>query len=236
MRLIKHKIIDDMTKEAICARHNEFKKYDMRYYDIHYWAEDIPNVVVKTKYTYNDPGHLNRFTILANSITNVIGGCNKLLDVGCGTGLFINKMNNNCKYLFGIDPSKYAIKKARYNVNISKNNNVVLVQGEARMLPFNNNMFDAVCCFDVLEHIPCFDVYASIKEICRVSNRFIILSINMDNPYDYHPTILPRNEWNTIITNNKGIKEMPIMRHKIEMILSKSHREYSIFCYKKESK
>jgi len=44
-------------------------------------------------------------------------------------------------------------------------------------LPFPDNSFDTVCAFEVLEHIP-FDEFAdSLKEMSRVSNKKIIISL-----------------------------------------------------------
>jgi len=83
----------------------------------------------------------------------------KILDVGCGTGIVIEKLK---KYgeVFGLDKSDSAIEfcKKRGLQNI--------VSGYATELPFNNDTFNLVTALDVLEHIG--EDNKALSEIKRV--------------------------------------------------------------------
>lgn len=72
-----------------------------------------------------------------------------ILDVGCGNGL-VNRVLKHCN-VTGID------SHPRYEGAITAN---------ADDLPFQNSTFDAVTCFDVLEHVE--DHEKAINEIARV--------------------------------------------------------------------
>lgn len=69
----------------------------------------------------------------------------QILDIGCGTGKNLD-MLNKIGYSYGIDASPEAIKFCK----LRKLNNVSL--GKAENTGFNNNSFDLVTMFDVLEH------------------------------------------------------------------------------------
>lgn len=69
----------------------------------------------------------------------------KILDAGCGTGRNILFLKNYGQ-VFGFDISPHAIKycKKRGLKNIK--------EGSVDRIPFNNNSFDLITCFDVLYH------------------------------------------------------------------------------------
>jgi ubiquinone/menaquinone biosynthesis C-methylase UbiE len=49
--------------------------------------------------------------------------------------------------------------------------------GDIRNLPFEDNTFDAVLAFEILEHIPFEDVEVALSELKRVSKKNVIISI-----------------------------------------------------------
>ena len=85
----------------------------------------------------------------------------KILDIGCGTGIVMKKLESYGE-AFGIDISDEAILFCikRGIKNISKAN--------AEKLPFENNYFDLITSFDVLEHID--NAVITVKEIYRTLN------------------------------------------------------------------
>jgi len=93
----------------------------------------------------------------------------KILEVGTNRGLQIEKLKPmGFKNFYGIEITKRAI-------NICKNRigNINLVEASALEIPFKDNSFDLVFTSGVLIHIPpdCIDLV--IKEIYRISKRFI---------------------------------------------------------------
>lgn len=51
------------------------------------------------------------------------------------------------------------------------------VVGTVRHLPFKDNSFDIVACFEVLEHLPFADLDHCLGELNRVASRYVILSL-----------------------------------------------------------
>ena len=51
------------------------------------------------------------------------------------------------------------------------------ILGDIRKLPFQDNQFDVVSCYEVLEHLPFSEFNNALKELHRVSSRYVLLSI-----------------------------------------------------------
>ncbi len=83
----------------------------------------------------------------------------RLLDIGCGTGFVLKKVNSCFSLRVGIDISFQVLKHAqKYTHHICNADN--------DFLPFKDNQFDAVTCLAVLHHMPNHEQL--IKEIFRV--------------------------------------------------------------------
>jgi len=93
----------------------------------------------------------------------------KVLDIGCGTGIYVDYLSKKGKEVFGIDFVenfiKYAEKHRRGKFLIAK----------AGKLPFNDKTFDTVIMFDLLEHLD--DPVKTLKEAVRVTKKRIILIV-----------------------------------------------------------
>ncbi len=86
----------------------------------------------------------------------------KVLEVGIGNGFLF-------KYL----------KERKINIitlDIDKRLNPDIV-GNILNMPFEDNSFDVVACYEVLEHLPYKNFYKALSEIFRVSNSHVILSL-----------------------------------------------------------
>jgi ubiquinone/menaquinone biosynthesis C-methylase UbiE len=82
-----------------------------------------------------------------------------LLEVGCGTGLLLERFAQFAKTAKGIDLSEGMLSHARAR-------GLDVVQGSATDLPFADNTFDVACSFKVLAHIP--DIEKALSEMTRV--------------------------------------------------------------------
>lgn len=97
-----------------------------------------------------------------------------LLDVGCGTGLFLKAAASHGLKTTGLELSDSAIALARQNSPSS-----TLVQGVGEHLPFDDKSFDYVCCLGTLEHMA--DPDKGLSEMVRVARddaRFFIVVPN----------------------------------------------------------
>ena len=79
-------------------------------------------------------------------LVNKLSKRGRLLDIGCGTGEFLNICNKNSWITNGIEPSDIARNQAinKYNLEVNKNTD---------LLQFDRNSFDIITMWHVLEHI-----------------------------------------------------------------------------------
>jgi 2-polyprenyl-6-hydroxyphenyl methylase/3-demethylubiquinone-9 3-methyltransferase len=148
------------------------KRNDLEYYDLNadkWWKEG------EALYLSN---HLNksRFEFFESYVPNWKGI--KVLDIGCGGGLACEFLAKRGANVSGIDLSLNSIKAAQEHAKKS-NLQIDYQCGVAENLPYEENTFDAVVCFDVLEHVE--DWKKVIGEIYRVLNKngiFLFDTIN----------------------------------------------------------
>ncbi len=88
----------------------------------------------------------------------------KILDVGCGTGLFLNEISDWGELVVGVDFSEYMVKNARERVK-----DAFLVLSDADNLPFKDESFDAVVSLTLLQNMPNPDL--TIQELTRVTEQ-----------------------------------------------------------------
>jgi 2-polyprenyl-3-methyl-5-hydroxy-6-metoxy-1,4-benzoquinol methylase len=86
----------------------------------------------------------------------------KVLDIGCGSGLFTAFLEDMGFDVVGVDISETAVRYARQRYAGVRFETASVEQG----LSFKNDEFDIVWCSEVLEHL--FDVGAALTEISRV--------------------------------------------------------------------
>ena len=116
-----------------------------------------------------------RFLIVANRKEGLI------LDVGCGVGQVAIKIAEEGSKCVGIDISPIAIKTA--TKDSKKNDNAFFMVASGYNLPFKQETFNTVGCFDILEHLE--NPERCLDEMTRVLKRngtIVIASPNMLSP------------------------------------------------------
>lgn len=119
-----------------------------------------------------------RFVTKVHEIESIQRG-GKLLDVGCGVGLFLESMSENCRYkweLYGIDVNEKVIEIAKSLLN---EKNVTFFLGKISSLNIGRKLFNCVTCFDVLEHDS--EIKTTIRKIKTVLKPSGLLIIQCPN-------------------------------------------------------
>ena len=111
-----------------------------------------------------------KIAIIEKEIT--INPDDKLLDVGCGTGLTTRQWN--CRR-FGIDPSKKLLEKAKQADPEGE-----YIEAPAENLPFKDNEFDIVISITAIQNFN--DIEKGLKEIKRVGKNKFILTFLKKSP------------------------------------------------------
>lgn len=83
----------------------------------------------------------------------------RVLEIGCGTGLVLERLTPHAGSVVGVDLSPGMLELARRRA-------LEVYEGSATALPFPDASFDVVCSFKVLAHVP--DVRAALSEAARV--------------------------------------------------------------------
>lgn len=100
----------------------------------------------------------------------------KLLDIGCGTGVYLSMLEETGADLWGIDISKNAVEIAKRN--IAKSNQIICEN--ANPLPFNDNEFDYVTAWGVIEHFPSTSsILSEIKRVLKFNGKTAIMVPNV---------------------------------------------------------
>ncbi len=100
-----------------------------------------------------------------------------LLDVGCGTGVFLLMAQQNNWTAFGIEPNE----NARIIANDKTNNSVF---GVEQILKFKPKSFDVITLWHVLEHLPRLEEKISILKSLLAQNGTLIIAVPNFKSYD----------------------------------------------------
>ena len=108
---------------------------------------------------------------------------NSVLDVGCGQGLNTVKFADdwpNAK-IVGVDLSDIGIKYA--NAHYGSKENVSFICGDVSKMLDDDEKFDLVTAFELLEHIDDWEKVATV--MTRISNRYIMVSVPIGRMREY---------------------------------------------------
>ncbi|MCA9595600.1 MAG: methyltransferase domain-containing protein [Myxococcales bacterium] len=123
----------------------------------------------------NDPGGYHELLDeLESEFVQRFGSGRDVLEVGCGTGLVLQRIRRFAKSAKGIDLSPGMLARARER-------GLSVVEGSATALPFEDESFDVTCSFKVLAHIPEIDV--ALKEMLRVTRPHGTVIAEFYNPH-----------------------------------------------------
>ena len=165
--------IHNKTNRDYLQRVNDFEKAACsevaKKFGFDYWDGE-------RQFGYGGYKYDGRWSALAkNLIThfNLRNG-DKILDIGCGKGYLLYELRKILPELItvGLDISEYAIENSKAEIASD------IILGNASMLPFNNNEFDAVFSIVTLHNLKLDKLFSSISEINRVSklnNNYIVV-------------------------------------------------------------
>ncbi len=111
---------------------------------------------------------------LEMSIVEPLARGRDVLEVGCGTGLILERLARVARSARGVDLSDGMLEKARAR-------GLDVVQGSATQLPFDDDSFDLACSFKVLAHVP--DIGKALAEIARVTRPGGEMVLEFYNPW-----------------------------------------------------
>lgn len=115
---------------------------------------------------YCNEGDLRSFIFAERKrvVLEMLGtGFGRILDIGCGPGVYADSLTKRCGKLYGVDVSDRMIAIAKDKGFINAEFSVGAIDG----LKFGDNFFDAVVCAGVLEYLD--DITKAVQETARVT-------------------------------------------------------------------
>ncbi|MCK5608400.1 class I SAM-dependent methyltransferase [Candidatus Pacearchaeota archaeon] len=119
----------------------------------------------------------------AMQLLTMIGNESSVLDVPCGSGRFHDVFSRAEEYVMvDFDPNMLKVAKERYG----EAENVTMLQGDITALQLSDNSIDLCFCMRLFHHIDSEDnVSRTIKELSRVSKRYVAFSFYNQNCWRY---------------------------------------------------
>jgi len=127
--------------------------------------------------TYDKRYEYNKHTNITKAINRLIESFDykSVLEIGSGTCFWLKNINNELISKTGLDISINMLKKSDY-----KNNKILVVNGDARFLPFKQHTFDFLFCVNVLHQID--NKRKTIEEAFRVLKNKGMLAVYTFDP------------------------------------------------------
>jgi ubiquinone/menaquinone biosynthesis C-methylase UbiE len=104
----------------------------------------------------------------------------KVLELGCGTGVFLEKVAACGADIVGIDLSDELLARAR--TRLAGARNVTLDQGNAEDLPYPDGTFDAAYGSSILHHLDLAAALAAVHRVLKPGGRIVFAEPNAVNP------------------------------------------------------
>lgn len=125
--------------------------------------KDLYNIIYTENKHYNHNvmykyEHVSRYF-------NNLGKNIKILDAGCGEGWNLNNLITEGFNAFGIEISDVCCKDFLQNL---PHKCIDIISHSA------NNLYDAILCFDVLEHISHEDIYFTIEALAKMAPKALL--------------------------------------------------------------
>lgn len=138
-------------------------------------------------------------------VTPLVKPSDKVIDVGCGAGIFLPIVSKLCRELVAVDASPDFVEQALANITRFQLSNTRAYCEKAEDLSFDDSEFDVVILVDVLHHIHSLSgTISEIRRITRSGGRIIIYEPNILNPALFVLCLLDRNEWGVLGMGRKA--------------------------------
>lgn len=117
--------------------------------------------------------HRTELPIVARLVRGLKRRWRRVLDIGCGTGMYLQEFRDSCDSYVGLDISSQMLVQAKTTRRLRLND--FLCAGSGLRLPFASGTFDFVLASKVISHYP--DAARFLAEMVRVAdhNGFVLI-------------------------------------------------------------
>jgi len=104
-----------------------------------------------------------------------------LLDIGCGTGVNILRLNSGVRNIIGIDFAQGLLERCQKRIREHKIQNVQLCHASATAIPLPDRSVDRILCLSVLQYLDDSEVRQALREFVRVLTPGGIVILHVKN-------------------------------------------------------
>jgi ubiquinone/menaquinone biosynthesis C-methylase UbiE len=120
----------------------------------------------------------------AKNMYEMVGREAVIVDIPCGSGRFF-EIFSRARKLIMVDYSENMLNVVKERFEIGEN--VQILQGEISNLPLGSNIADLCFCMRLFHHMKTDEIRLNaLKELARISNRYIALSFYNKNSLRYY--------------------------------------------------
>jgi ubiquinone/menaquinone biosynthesis C-methylase UbiE len=121
---------------------------------------------------FSDPKYKEGYDTVATVLNNTAKPGEKVVDIGCGVGVWSTLLAQKGVYVTSLDNSPRMLKKsAERSKNLELKSRISLLLSDGFYLPFKNEAFDGATLNWVLAHIPVSKNVRFMNEVGRVVKR-----------------------------------------------------------------
>jgi len=113
-----------------------------------------------------------------------------ILEIGCSNGIAVKKFKKSRKLSYGIDVSDIATRYAAEKVLVPN-----CIISSATDIPFKDKFVEAAFSCDCLEHLYPEDVPKAIREIVRVTSKYIFAVLDFETERNREYLDKAKKEW-----------------------------------------
>jgi len=167
----------------------------------------------------------------ARKIIHNFTDCQRMLDAGCGTGIYSFSLSKRAKEINAVDISQDKINHAN-DINIFPN--IKFNRGDITNLVFPDNYFDTIICSDVLEHIKDDKIaFSQLARILKPRGRLLLtIPSNSENNKNTYRKFGHERAGYTKDEISRLAKQNSMIVEKAEGYSSSPTEKFSSFSYK----
>jgi uridylate kinase len=182
-------------------------RIDASYYDREYYMGEQSGYKFASKESFVGKLLSNLANYYRAFIIRVGLNPKSCLDVGCGTGGLVKALRKFGIDAYGVEISDQALELADNSIK------PFLKKGDITKLPYDDDQFDLVVSFDVMEHMERSKIKKAVNETIRVSHKYILHKIfTRENVWvrwlhgvdSSHISVFTRKFWQRLFLENEN--------------------------------
>lgn len=158
---------------------SESTRNDQSFYETSYWQSVGPSLEKESSYQDIYEAYVEYQNNRINTILPYLSNQSSVIEIGCSTGHFLVHLKDKIARGVGVDFDKHALEFCKEKTGFQT------ISGglDAAVETLQNETFDVVCCFQVLEHVSDLDAFLKgIRRLVKPNGTVYIEVPNLKDP------------------------------------------------------